>query len=195
AAYVPLPTNNQDQEAAAAAAGLVFNGDLDRLTLWAANSAGQSPTRNAAGEFVPPATHQFIEACTGTRQSTCTVYRANASGLLERRGGSDPNYTWTAVRADFNGVLYARGSVEHFKGPARVPSNSNNPDLAPPALASFSQLTLATDNNVTITGDLKYERPPCTETPRRVNGAVVPADCDDLDAANVLGVYTQPGNI
>lgn len=195
AAYVPLPANNQDQEAAAAAAGLVFNGDLDRLTLWAANSAGQSPTRNASGEFVPPATHQFIEACTGTRQNTCTVYRANASGLLERRGGSDPNYTWTTVRADFNGVLYARGSVEHFKGPARVPANSNNPDLAPPALASFSQLTLATDNDVTITGDLKYERPPCTGTPRRVNGAVVPADCDDLDAANVLGVYTQTGNI
>lgn len=195
ASFVPLPANNQDQQAAATAAGLVFNNNLDSLTLWAADAAGNSPTRNAAGEFHPPATHQFIRSCTGNNETNCTVYRYDASGLLQRRGGNSPNYTWTTVRNDFNGVLYASGNVAHFKGPQRVPSNSNDPRLAPPALASFAQLTLAAGGDVTITGDLKYERPPCTGTPRRVGSAVVPATCDDLDAANVLGVYTQTGNI
>ncbi len=195
AAYVPLPANNQDQEAAANTAGLMFGSSLDSLTLWAANSAGQPLTKDASGEFQPPATHQFIRACKGTNETNCTVYRSDASGLLERRSGSSPNYTWATVRANFNGVLYTQGSVAHFKGPARVPSNSNDPGNAPPALASFAQITLAVDDNVTITGDLKYERPPCTGTPKRVNGVVVPAECDDLDAANVLGVYTQTGNI
>ncbi|MDT3681884.1 MAG: DUF4900 domain-containing protein [Truepera sp.] len=195
AAYVPLPANNQDQEAAANTAGLMFGSSLDSLTLWAANSAGESPTRDASGEFQPPATHQFIQACTSKKDSSCTTYRYDDSGLLERRSGNGPNYTWTTVRANFNGVLYTQGSVDHFTGPARVPSNSNDPRNAPPALASFAQLTLAVDDNVTITGDLKYERPPCTGTPKRVDGVVVPAECDDLDAANVLGVYTQTGNI
>lgn len=195
AAYVPLPANNQDQQAAATAGGLSFNSNLESLTLWAADSSGQSPTRNPSGQYLPSATHQFIRACTGTGQSTCTVYRYNSAGLLERRSGSGPNYSWTTVRSNFNGVLYASGSVSHFKGPDRVPANSNDPRNAPPALASFAQLTLAANNHITITGDLKYERPPCAGTPRRVNGNVVPAACDDLDAANVLGVYTQTGNI
>ena len=69
-----------------------------------------------------------------------------------------------------NGVVsnvYVNGSVARFTGPDRVPSNSSNPDNAPPALASFAQMTVAANNGVRITGDLKYEDPPCSGVPVR----------------------------
>src|SRR5690606_26817167 len=67
---------------------------------------------------------------------------------------------------------------------------------APPALASFAQITVAADDDIRITGDLKYEVPPCTGVPvRNGDGSVTPATCDQLDALNVLGVYTQDGDI
>src|SRR5690606_33775884 len=49
---------------------------------------------------------------------------------------------------------------------------------------------------IRITGDLKYEDPPCSGVPvRNGDGSVTPAACDNLDATNVLGVYTQSGDV
>lgn len=101
--------------------------------------------------------------------------------------------------ADFNSecnecVLYVDGKIDRLKGPARTPADSDNPDEAPPALASFSQMTIAADSQVRITGDLKYEDAPCTGSARRSGSTVVGAQCNDLDAENVLGVYVQGDN-
>lgn len=209
ASFVPLPQNNQDQAQAALAGGLYFNGDVSRLRLWAADAAGDPLTPDGRGGYAPAASYQYIEVTTAERQQVrvcdrrgcrwewqereeTRLFRAHADGRLERDDGG----TWVVERSAFNGVIFVDGDVERFSGPDRVPSHSADPNMAPPALAAFSQITLAVDDDVRITGDLKYESPPCVGVPtRNANGSVTPATCDDLDAVNVLGVFTQDGDI
>ena len=147
----------------------------------------------------------------------CDEYRYRGSGANARRletrrlvydtsGGVPTNNVvaygtftdreWTWLHSDpsleFNGVVHVDGSVARVRGPARVPANSTDPDTAPPAVASFGQITIAAERGVRITGDLKYEDVPCSGTPTRdASGNVIPATCDDLDASNILGIYTQ----
>lgn len=110
------------------------------------------------------------------------------------------NREWTLLNADpsvtFNGVVHVDGQVDRVRGPARVPANSTDPEDAPPALADFAQITIAAEEGVTITGDLKYEDVPCEGTPTRdAGGNVVPATCDNLAAMNILGIYSQGGDV
>lgn len=209
ASFVPLPENNQNQAQAALDGGLYFNGDVSRLQLWAADSAGNALTPDGRGGYTTTAAFQYIEVVTSERQQVrrcgwlgcrwewedvdvTTTYRYAEDGALYRQ--VDGN--WEVERPEFNGVLFVNGDVQRFAGPSRTPAHSSNPDAAPPALASFAQLTLAADEDIQITGDLKYESPPCTGVPtRNSNGSVTAAQCDNLDVANVLGVFTQDGNI
>ncbi|MFN2322265.1 MAG: DUF4900 domain-containing protein [Trueperaceae bacterium] len=103
---------------------------------------------------------------------------------------------WRFVSADpgltFNGVVHVDGDIDRVRGPARVPPGSDDPDTAPPALASFGQITVAAEEGVRITSDLKYEEPPCEGTPTRdAANEVVRAACTNLGATNILGIYAQ----
>ena len=204
--------------------GLHFNRDLHSLTLWAANGNGQSPNRNANGTWNPAATHQFMQACDwgvvgeeevyipGTwpwssgRWETrdvygeiCETWRYNADGHLDRlHPDSDLNdhSTWVWQRDDrpFNGVIYTKGNVNRFRGPER--SNATDGLSAPPALASFAEVTVVAEKDIRLTRDLQYEQPPCDNIPvRNSNRTVTPANCTNLKHANVLGVYTSGGDI
>lgn len=188
--FVPLPENAQDQEQAARDGGLYFNGNLHSLTVWAGDEGGRSPMRSGDA-WIPEPTHQYITACTGSSSHTCTRYRYDHTGILEIYQGNQ----WRQLRAGFNGVLFVDGNVNRFRGPERVPSNSSDPANAPPALARFAQITLAADRDIRITRDLKYAQRPCSGSPTRVGREVVRAQCNDLEARNVLGVFTQNGNI
>ena len=96
----------------------------------------------------------------------------------------------------FTGVIFAAGDIEKLEGPDRNPANSSNPNNARPALASFAKLTITADNDIRITGDLKYEDPPCTGSPTRNNDrSVTAATCNNLSAQNVLGVYVDDGDL
>jgi hypothetical protein len=92
--------------------------------------------------------------------------------------------------------VYVDGGVSSYTGPARTPASSDDAADAPPALASFAQITLAASRDIRITGDLTYEDAPCEGAPtRQSDGTVAPAVCDNMSADNVLGVYTQNGDI
>ena len=96
----------------------------------------------------------------------------------------------------FNGVVYTEGSIDRFSGPQRVPASSNSPDDAPPALASFGQMTMVSTGATRIVGDLKYEEPPCSGYPQReADGSVAKAECNDTDAQNVLGIFSPDSDI
>ncbi len=196
--FVELPTNQQDQKAAAQNEGLYFSGQLYSLNLWAADSNGNPLTKDLNGNWSPAATYQYIEGCEErgrgrNRRVTCTTYRYGSDGDLYRQRN---NGGWQLEQADFNGVIYANQGIDRFTGPTRSPSNSSNPDDAPPALASFAEITVAAARQVRIAGDLKYETPPCEGSPERDrNGNVTPAICDNLNVKNVLGVYVQDSDI
>lgn len=92
AAFVPLPENSSDQEAAAkgtypapdtnqnlSTQGLYFNDDLYSLTLYAGDEDGNLPTKNASGEWKPEPKYQFIEACESSYSSSCKLFRTYES--------------------------------------------------------------------------------------------------------------------
>ncbi len=215
AGFVPLPANNQDQEQAATDAGLRFGGDVESLRMWAADSAGNPLTPDGSGGYTGTSTYQYIEASTVVGQEWVQVcrrpwdcdwerhditasqtFRYRADGLIEELDVSGGIATWQPMGFTFNGVIYVDGEVARLTGPDRQPSGSADQRTAPPALASFSQVTIAADDDIRITGDLKYEDPPCDGVPtRNADGSVTPANCDNLNAVNVLGIYTQEGDI
>jgi hypothetical protein len=111
----------------------------------------------------------------------CTVATNPASTLVN--GGLPKPIT------NFNGMIYVDSAVWSLGGPART--TASNPDTAASAMASFAQMTIATKGKIEITRDLKYMAPPCTGNPKRVSGVVVKATCDNLNATNILGIYSQ----
>jgi len=200
---VPLPTNNYEQRDIAQGVdrsdeGLYFNSDLYSLdffagtdAVWNGNPSSVAPTL-VNGVWTPPSTYQYVRACTTQYPSSCQVSRIDATGVVELFDGT----SWAPRPSGrtFNGVIYVNGDVDRFKGPSRT--QANDPQSSAPALASFSQITLASDHDIRITGDLKYELPPCTGVPtRNDNRTVNKAECDNLGALNVLGLYTASGNI
>jgi hypothetical protein len=100
---------------------------------------------------------------------------------------------WSSSLGTFNGVIYVDGGAR-VSGPDRT--NATLPDTAPPAVAHFARLTLATDGVLTVLSDLKYEKPACTSSPTRLgNGTVDPADCPTSGyERNVLGLFSSSAN-
>lgn len=218
AEYIPLPTNSYEQQELAKQSGVYF-GDgvsLDHLEMWAATASGaQLPNgatgQNAVYQYVRGTVDGYYEQVRVCGRYSCNwqsqwvpgytrTFRFDESGVLQELNENTNPKTWSpALNADgspisqFNGVIYVDGEVERLRGPARGTSNINS---APPAIAHFAQMTLAATSQIRITSDLKYEDPPCTSAPRRnQNGTVTPADCENLEARNVLGIYVQDADV
>lgn len=195
ASFVPLPTNSFEQQELAKTSGIYFgdNVNLQSLKFWAADNNGNELAGGATGRN---AVYQYVEGVSGT---TTRTFRFDATGALEELDRTvNPNVWREALNTSgvpisrFNGVVYVDGSTERFHGPAR---RTGSIDSAPPAIAHFAQMTLAATRYVRITSDIKYEDPPCTGAPRRVDGAVVRATCDNLDSRNVFGLYVQDADV
>lgn len=202
---IDLPKNNYLQRDIAqgvgrADEGLYFNSALESLEFfagtsaaWNGNVSSVTPTR-VNGVWTPAATYQYVRGCTSNNSNSCTVYRFNAAGTVEVYNNNTKTWSVRSSGRTFNGVVYVNGAVQQFQGPART--TAGNPDTSAPAVAAFAQITLASDSNIRITGDIKYESPPCTSIPtRNADRSVNSANCNNLGAQNVLGVYTQSGNI
>ncbi len=198
--FIPLPQNAQDQRAAARGtgrpdAGLYFDDDLHRLELWAADANGDPLTRNAQGDWVPAASFQYVRACEEAAAASCRLFRVDANRVLQEQVREpDGRVRWVTQPRPFNGMIYVEGRVDRLLGPSRA--TPANPATAPPAVASFAEITVATEDDIRITGDLRYESPPCAGRPvRNPNGTVTPADCSNLGARNILGVFSQGGDV
>jgi hypothetical protein len=148
--------------------------------------------------------YRYTGSGTGARRLETRTIVYDTSGGVPTNAvvtyGTFTNREWTWLNSDpsvtFNGVVHVDGEVDRVRGPARVPANSTDPEDAPPALAEFAQVTIAAEEGVSITGDLKYEDVPCEGTPTRdASGNVIPATCDNLTATNILGIYSQDGDV
>lgn len=201
ASFIPLPPNSQDQRTAAQKSGLYFGSSITSLKLYRKCLLGE--TEVACSEPLDPGVLklQYIEVtyCVKTNKGKCPtneVYRYGPDGLLyqENNRGLFVPVLRNGAPVRFNGVIYTDGEVRSLSGPKR--SRDTDPATAPPALAEFAQITVAAQRDIRITGDLKYEKPPCTGVPtREPDGTVTPAVCDNLGVQNVLGVYSQEGSV
>jgi len=191
APFVRLPINNNRQRLAAQQNGLYFDGDVEGLKL-------STETENGTTYQQIAVTHCLRRDWYGVcRRWGTELYRYASDRALYRY---DPDEeAWVAVERDgepvvFNGVIFAEGGIDNLSGPERT--HRDDPETAAPALAPFAQITVAAGGTVRITGDLKYSDRPCESYPyRRDDGSVVPAVCNNLDALNVLGIYSQFGNV
>lgn len=189
AAEVELPKNSHEQEDLAEENGILFTEDMDYLEIYAADNNGNPMSANASAE----AAYQFVEARTrnSAGQWTNVTYRIDRHGRLERR---HPTGTWNLETENFNGLIYSKEFIPRLRGPGRA--NDNNAATARPAVAAFAQLTIVPEDGARITGDLVYEDQPCSGTLRRGdNNEVIRATCENLDAVNVLGIFTSEGDI
>ena len=211
--YIGLPQNSIDQRNAARGidgrgnrvshAGLEINGDAELLEMWAADANGDPLTQDRDGNWVPDATYQYIRDCDDAAQQNCRTFRYdnNSTGAfpeLERLVNINALGVeiWAPEEREFNGMIYVNGSVDRLTGPPRTPADSADGDDAPPALASFARINVTANANVRLTGDLTYEDPPCSGSPTREgDGSVTRAECENLDALNVLGVFTPNGDV
>ncbi len=202
--FIPLPINNQAQRDAAQARGIYVNGEIKSLKLYISKEGTSLYQRIDVRVCVRGYVDWVWDwnLWDWRRKLVCTktatfAYRYSANKILQYY---DPDTdTWKNVVRDgnvvhFNGVIFAEGSIERLSGPER--EDPDDPDSADPALAPFAQITVAASETIRITGDLKYSDPPCTSAPYRdEDGNVVPATCNNLGATNVLGVYSQDGDV
>lgn len=195
---IPFPTNSNDQLAAAQQAGLFIDSSNSTVVL----STG-------VGEAASVMAGQRYQGITVTAGGTTTEYRVLEDTI---NGGPGPLLrkvagVWTPVLNNlvpptpitrFNGVIYGNGGIASLKGPARVPAGSTNPNSAPPALASFAGITVVSNSDIRITGDLKYTDNPCDGAlSRNSNGTINVPNCssDPLAQKNVLGIYSSGGAV
>lgn len=205
APFIPLPQNNQDQRSAAQSGGLYFQRTITSLRLERKCIENLTGLEVTCALPLPVGVSKFqyitVTYCANNNcnQTTTETYRYGPDLKLYQRVTQGNTTTWQAVRRNnndvyFNGVIFSDGEIQNLSGPSRT--NANDPNTAGPALAEFAQITVAANNTIQIIGDLKYENPPCSGTPtRNPNGTVNPASCDNLSAENVLGIFSQNGDV
>lgn len=219
AQFVPLPTNSHSQANVAIGdtrddRGIYFDGDWDSVEVFAGDGNGNRPTLQG-GVWTPRTTYQYV---TATRElgyyrtyscgrfSTCTEWVSTGTEIIRHRFNQDQilqtwnqsTNSWVTEAKPFNGVIYVNGDVDRLTGPKRSSGNltsQNGAATVPPSVAHFAQMTIAGAGDIRITSDLKYEDPPCSAPPQKVNGVGQSATCTNLAARNVLGIFTAGGNV
>ncbi|WP_156372949.1 pilus assembly PilX N-terminal domain-containing protein [Deinococcus sp. Leaf326] len=124
------------------------------------------------------------------QQKCISIFKGNP--VKEYRVDKDGNMylktagVWPpAPSGKFNGVIYG-SQIKRLAGPLRVSSTltATTVDEAPPALASFSKITLASQGNINIDTDLTVSDTPCKLL-----------EACTKNPTNILGIYSQSGEI
>lgn len=190
--YIALPDNAFNQRDLADANGILITGEVEFMEIFAGNSTAGKITQGQT------AAYQYVTVrsrnTSGSMQTF--MYRISPSGVVERRQRNTGNTnfssgsSWALVTNSFNGVIYSDQHIPRLLGGGRT--SGDNPR---PAIAHFSQITLVPAAGARITGDLTYADQPCEGSLRRVGNQVVTAECNNLDATNVLGIFAPQGDI
>ncbi|CAM4139122.1 DUF4900 domain-containing protein [Deinococcus marmoris] len=193
--FIPLPTNSQNQRAAALGydfdpvtgvfkplptAGLALSGDVQEMQLWRDEIGGQERQRisyKQSGVTVELSYGQngtlFIE-----NNGAWVPAGRDAAGTVGPAGGP------FATVNPFNGVISVDGGkIANLNGGPNVAQSG----LAGASIASFAGVTVAATGDVNITSSLKYTVPPCGGQ----NTETAAAPCDRQDAQNILGIYAS----
>ncbi len=204
AAYIALPKNSINQAELAtqnglnldtiplSALGLAANAPRPNYTsvkLYAGDSSGNSlATYNAATKswVEPSPTYQYIELVTST--GVALKLRMDASGNVQRLN----NTTWVSTiintNGNFNGVVYG-SNLSKITAPSRLNSSTTD-DVSkiPPALASFSKMSINSDTTIDVMNDLTMSDTPCANLTTNAGTCT-------KKPKNMLGVFTTKGNI
>lgn len=163
------------------------NGNYSPDSAWNATISSKRYSGNSGGKY---RYWRDTEKCSSVKETgidTDNEYRVDKDGNLYKKNSSG---SWVSQNKKFNGVIYGE-SFQTVRGPARKDGKIANGDIsnAPPAVASFSGLTLASTNDITIDTDLTVSDTPCTYAATKAS-----PPCTKRPM-NILGLYTQKGDI
>ncbi|MBZ5512685.1 MAG: hypothetical protein LAN70_16170 [Acidobacteriia bacterium] len=120
-----------------------------------------------------------------TQGSTTTTVTTNIQANTTTVTSGSGTTTLTGVPQNLTGVspspatvLYVDGDITGLKGPGQ----------GQPAIQDYSQITIAADGNISITGDLVYAHEPVT---MNTSDTLISGN----DYNQVLGIFTSTGNI
>lgn len=195
AGYRALPTNANDQRAAAQQGGLLLDNTAFGVDLFAGDASGQPLTtyNTSTSKWTEPnPTYQYIRVYTNSGGQAVIdpqrSYRVDQNGQMQRR---NPNTGAWVNQGSFNGVIYGQ-TLGRVTGPTRTGNqDGNNLATVRPALASFSKITLAAQGDIRIDTDLAMSDTPCTNAQYRLNTC----QKSSLPPENILGIYSQGGDI
>lgn len=196
---IPFPSNSNNQLVAAKQGGLYIpNSSSNSVRL--SVSTGESGTP-FAGQKVQEITVDAV------RYRVPEIVTPSPSGNTKDESRLPgplyifKNGKWEIVKNTanqnidpFNGVIYADGGLKSFSGPKRIEADDHL--TAKPAVASFSQMTLVSNSDVRVTGDIKYENNPCDSALIRDSNGIVnipKCESDPAKIRNVLGMYVSNG--
>lgn len=153
--------------------GIYVQGNADDIQL-SVNASGAQVYRITQGSTVTTVT---IVAPSGTLPGSTTI--ASGSSSTTYAGVpmdlTNPNSTRPGAS------LYVSGSVGALHGPAASGGSTA------PAISSATAVTITAENNITITGDLKYAQPVLDNSGNSTSYATT--------ATNVLGIFTNSGRV
>ena len=198
AQYKGLPTNSINQKEA----GLETNGgitlptDATGLQIFAGDSSGNALTMYSDSRWVEPdPTYQYIGAMKSGTLVKNNWYRIDNTGTIFKYDAVNNKWPTMGLSKKFNGMVYSEASSAiAIQGPSRLKNNSvvdTGGDLkyAPPALASFSNMTVTSVNGMKIQTDLTMSDTPCGNTD------VINNKCTKDKPQNVLGLFSPSGDI
>ena len=218
--YQPFPEAALIQEAAAngkdengnplpnGQRGFTLNSAQEGVQLFAGNENGDPLSINNYDTNndkwnEPTPTYQYIKPIT---KSTCTniivvtgctyeydttIYRIDKDNNIQEKVGRG---AWTTRSGEkFNGVVYKSGAMTVVgPQPGRGDYISVPPEeKALPAIASFSGITLAATNDVTVRSDLALSETPCRYS--QYASLQLNPPCNKRE--NVLGVFSSEGSV
>lgn len=175
-----------------------------RITLFAGNGNGNPlnsyNTSTGNWQETPGDIFQYISICSDNLGvvNTCQNYRVDPLGRVFENTSRVPGIAnWVKRKRGFSGVIYA-DEVTSLSGPARLNNDGTKLANVPPALASFSNITILSKGQrtlngvnpgINITGDLTMSQTPCP-----LSSVDYKIACNK-SAENMLGIFTQFGDI
>lgn len=172
--YVPYTINPVTGAATFTGGGIYVQGDAS-VSLSTSGATGQVYSINQGGTV----TTITVDTASNTTTMSSGGTTVNISGVPAQ---FDP--TSGAFQRDAT-MLYVNGNITSLSGPGQ----------GVPAVSDASAITITAANNVTITGDLLYQHEPVTQTQNQVPGTPADTLIPGNDHGQVLGVYTNKGDI
>lgn len=199
---IPFPSNSNDQLNAAKLSGLYIapagSGKTNTVKMSVGSGEKGTPFADSKVQEITVGTTRYrVPEIVTPSPSGNPNDESRLPGPLYKLNGTK----WEIVKNTknepinpFNGVIYADGGLSSVSGPDRT--NPADHTTAGPAVASFSQMTLASNGDVRVTGDIKYEDNPCDGAlARNTDGSINVPKCesDPSKIRNVLGMYVSNG--
>ena len=191
APFIPMPLNSNRQRDLAQTAG-ILTANPQKIQL---SVVGSGPSAFQRIDVVP--VNGDLNNPVRFRYSSNKIFQiespVNSGAYVNAKKSASSPTGWVAASlsdapTQFNGMIYADGNISSLSGPTRSSSAASTADGAP-AIASFAGVTVTAQQNVMLTGDIKYENrclsiDACTA---KSNGA--------YNIKNIFGLYSGAGDV